>query len=167
MHLDPMLARCQWLEERAAAAYRSFAATARSTPSLCALWTALAREEEEHARSLVTASASLRLKGTAHQPRLDGWEPAMDEVERCLRTAEELGPGASTDRQLAAALDLEMTELEALRHALLAAGEHPVVAEPTAHALRLAEAAGGFSNDPHVALQAALLRARVRLQKTF
>ena len=86
----------------------------------------------------------------------------MQEVQRCLVAAEDLGREAPTDRQLAAALDLEMTELEALRYALLAAADRPEMTEPTAHALRLAEAAGAFSNDPHVGLQAALLRAGLK-----
>ena len=157
-----MLARCQRLEERSAAVYRSFAATARSAPSLCALWTALAREEEAHAQSLATARAGRR--GVTGETQLEGWEDAMQEVQRCLVAAEDLGREAPTDRQLAAALDLEMTELEALRYALLAAADRPEMTEPTAHALRLAEAAGAFSNDPHVGLQAALLRARARLE---
>ena len=50
MRLDDMLDRCQRLEERAAALYRSYAASTRAEPSACALWTELAREEEEHAR---------------------------------------------------------------------------------------------------------------------
>jgi rubrerythrin len=163
MDIDRMLARGQRLEERAAAAYRSFAATARSAPPLCALWTALAREEEAHAQSLATARAGRR--GVTGETQLEGWEDAMQEVQRCLVAAEDVGALASTDRQLAAALDLEMTELEALRHALLAAADRPEMTEPTAHALRLADAAGTFSNDPHVGLQAALLRARAHLEQ--
>jgi len=163
MELDRMLARCRRLEERAAAVYRSFAATARSTPPLCALWTALAREEEEHARSLTMARTAR--KGATGETQLEGWEEAIEEVQRCLAAAEDLGPGAPTDRQLAAALELEMTELEVLRHALLAAADRPEFTEPSAHALRLADAAASFSNDPQVGLEAALLRARTRLEQ--
>jgi rubrerythrin len=163
MELDRMLARCWRLEERAAAVYRSFAETARSTPPLCGLWTALAREEEEHARSLARACHGRR--GVAGETQLEGWEDAIEEVQRCLAAAEDLGPGAPTDRQLAAALDLEMSELEALRHALLAATDQPEFAEPSAHALRLVDGAVTFSSDPHVGLQAALLRAQVRLKR--
>lgn len=157
-----MLARCRRLEERAAAVYRSFAATDRSAPPLCALWTALAREEDEHARSLITARAAH--EGATGETQLEGWEDAIEEVQRCLTAAEDLGPGAPTDRQLAAALDLEMTELEALRYALLAAADRPEHTEPSTHALRLADAALKFSNDPHVGLQAALLRAQTRFK---
>jgi rubrerythrin len=164
MEVDRMLARCGRLEERAAAIYRSFAVSARSVPPLCALWTALAREEEEHALSLATARAGRR--GATGETQLEGWEDAIEEVQRCLAEAEHLDPWAPTDQQFAAALELEMTELDALRHALLAAADRRELTEPSAHALRLAEAAATFSKDPHVSLQAALLRARARLQQT-
>jgi rubrerythrin len=55
MDLDHMLDRCRQLEERAGALYRSFAANSRGNPRLYALWTRLAAEEDEHARSLVRA----------------------------------------------------------------------------------------------------------------
>ena len=100
-----MLARCQRLEERAGAVYRSFAATARSAPSLCALWTALAREEEAHAQSLASARAGRR--GVTGETQLEGWEDATQEVQRCLVAAEDLGPEAPTDRQLNAVAELD------------------------------------------------------------
>jgi len=59
MELDEMLDRCRRLEERAGAVYRSYAAATRADPALCALWTALAREEEEHARAIALARARL------------------------------------------------------------------------------------------------------------
>lgn len=162
MQLDTMLDRCRRLEERAGAVYRSYAASARADPVLCALWTALAREEEGHARSIALARS--RLETTAGwRTRLEGWAEALDEVEERLLVAERLGPGATTDRQLSAALDLEMTELEALRQVLLAATNEAEADAVSAHAARLAETARAFSDDPRVLLQAALLRARARL----
>ena len=43
-----MLDRCCGFEIRSAALYRNFAAGARDQPDLCALWTAMAREEDDH-----------------------------------------------------------------------------------------------------------------------
>jgi hypothetical protein len=162
MRLEDLLDRCEGLEERAGALYRAYAAAARAEPRLCALWTALAREEDEHARSIARARAR-QDPSTAGYTRLDGWTEAVEEVERCLAAAESLGGSAGTAAQLAAALDLETSELEALRHALLGAcGEAPGD-ESTEHALRLADAAVRLSDDPQVRLRAALLRARVQL----
>jgi rubrerythrin len=159
MDLSRMVERCRGLEERAAALYRSWAAGARDRPDLSALWTRLARGEEEHARSL----AALRDAG-AERTSLEGWEDALDEIEQCLGTADQLGTSAAPDRQLAAALDLEMTELDALRRTLLvAAGAAlPPLEE---HAEDLANTAVRHSTDPHVQLQAALLLARARLTR--
>src|SRR5262245_22072477 len=162
MQLNALLDRCERLEERAAILYRAYAVASRAEPDLCALWTALAREEEEHAHSI--ALARDRLEPTAGwRTWLDGWEEALAEVDSRLEAAELLGAGVSTGRQLAAALDLEMTELEGLRHVVLAAcgAQHPE--GPDDHSIRLADAAERLSDDPGVRLQAALLRARARL----
>ena len=70
MELERILDRCHALEQRAAAAYRSFAAAARGTPEVCALWTRLAREEEEHARSIATirTASGVRVAETRSSP---------------------------------------------------------------------------------------------------
>jgi hypothetical protein len=162
MRLEDLLDRCERLEERAGTLYRAYAAASRTEPRLCALWTALAREENEHARSIARARAR-QDASTAGRTRLDGWEEAIEEVERCLAAAETLGAEATTAAQLSAALDLETSELEALRHALLGACGEAVGDESTQHALRLADAAVRLSDDAQVRLRAALLRARVQL----
>lgn len=159
-----MLARCHALEERAGALYRSWAARARNDPAACALWTALAREEEEHARTLATAARHVHALRSG--VRIDGWEDALIDVQDRLASGEALGAGTGLDRALAAALDLEMTELDALRHVLLALSHEPGGGgDPSTHASRLAEAATALSEDPHVRLQAALLLARARLRE--
>jgi rubrerythrin len=161
--LETILDRCQALELRAAAAYRTFAATTRGQPEVCALWTELAREEEQHARSIATARAHLR-QGARTRTTIEGWEETIGEVEDRLAVAERLGAGATMAEQLAAALDLEMTELEALRHVVLAAANAPEPDDQSQHAERLADAAETLTDDPQVRLQVALLRARTRLQ---
>lgn len=163
MQLDPILDRCHRLEQRAAAVYRTFAASARPQPEICALWTELAREEEQHAASIAHARARLRLGG---DPRtsIDGWEDGLAEVEERLAVAERLGASASLAQQLAAALDLEMTEVDTFRHVVLAAAHAPEPGEQVSHAERLAEAAESLTADPQVLLQVALLRARTRIE---
>ena len=165
MQLDTMLDRCQRMEERAGALYRAYAAASRTDPPLCALWTALAREEEEHAHSIALARARLE-PSAGWRTSVDGWSDALAEVDAALAAAERLGAEAPMDRQLSAALELEMTELEALRHALLAACRLRAPGASDLHAGRLAEAAARLSRDPQVRLQAALLRARTQLKKS-
>ena len=161
MELERLLDRARQLEERAAAVYRIYAASARIDPPVCALWTDLARDEEAHARSLASAKGGLA-EVTGRLLRVNGWEEALDEIEERLAAAERLGPDAGTDRQLSAALALEMTELEGLRHLLLELSRCPEDEARGAHAERLADQAARFSQDLQVTLQAALLRARAR-----
>lgn len=156
-----MLDRCRGLETRSAALYRSFAAGARDQADICALWTAMAREEDEHVRMLDEARGHLPTIG-AWTTHLSGrWDHVVREVEEKLFEAEQLAGGAGTDQQLAAALELELTEIEALLQMLVAMSRRrpprPVAED---HALRLADAAERFSTHPRVRQQAALLRAR-------
>ena len=163
MQLGLMLDRCRRLEERAAALYRAYAASARAEPAFCALWTALAREEEAHAHSIAVAHAKLEAT-EGWRTHLDGWAEALAETERRLEGAERLRGETSTARQLSAALDLEMSEIDALRHVVLAACHEPATDAPDTHAERLADEASRLTDDPHVRLQVALLRARARLR---
>jgi rubrerythrin len=162
MELELLLDRCHGLELRAAAAYRSFAAAARGQPELCTLWTQLAREEELHAKSIARARGLLGLKGKS-RVSVDGFDEALAEVDTRLTGAERLGAGATTAEQLSAALDIEMTELEAARLTLLNAS-HVAPGEQEDHAERLARLAETLSDDPHLRLQVALLRARAHIR---
>ncbi len=157
-----MLDRCLGLETRSAALYRSFAAGTRDRPDLSALWIAMAREEEEHARILDDARARLPTI-EAWLTQIPGkWPDVVREVEAKLSEAELLAGGAGPDQQLAAALELEMTEIDSLRQMLVGVSEHrPPRPIAQNHVLRLADAAERFSADPQVRQQAALLRARV------
>jgi hypothetical protein len=157
-----MLDRCCELEARSAALYRRFAACARDRPDLCALWTTMAREEDDHARTLSATRGRL--------PVLEAWvtdlSPRWDEVvrrtEAKLSEGERLADCADIDQQLATALELEMTELEPLRQMLIATGRRrpprPLVYD---HMSRLADAAERHSRQPFVRRQAELLRARM------
>jgi hypothetical protein len=163
MDLEAILDRCHRLEQRAAALYRSFAAASRAHPDVCSLWTSLAREEEEHARSITEAHVRLP-REIEEQGSVDGWDEALTEVERRLDLCEQLGVDAPLAQQLAAALELELTALEAARQAVLAAARAPASDRQHEHAERLAAAAERLTDDPQVRLQVALLRARARLQ---
>lgn len=163
MELELLLDRCRDLELRAAAAYRSFAAGSRWHPQLCTLWTQLAREEEQHGQSIARARGLVGFKGRS-RVWVDGWDEALAKVDACLTAAERLGAGATTAKQLSAALDIEMSELEAARVAVLNASDVHIGADPMDHAERLASVAETYSDDPHLRLQVALLRARTRIR---
>ena len=164
MELERLIGRCEGLEERAGALYRDWATRARENPRLCSLWTALAREEEEHARSLHVAGRS---PAPASRGSIDvtGWEDAIAAVEERLITAERLGEGATGDHMLAAALELEMTELETMRRALVALAGRPA-RHGEDHASSFAHEATRVSNDPHVGLLAELLLAEAQVKRS-
>ncbi len=164
MQLAEIMERVEACERRAAALYRTFAARSRSDPALCALWTTLAREEEDHARRLAAARERTDVTD-ALRTRVEGWDETLTAAEQALDAAEALRAGADLDAHLSAALDLELTELDALRHALLAASGHGIKTtdEGKGHADRLAHVALARSGDGHVRMLATLLLARARL----
>lgn len=164
MILADMLTRSRAAEEAAATLYRRWAAAARNDPRLCALWTALARDEEAHGRAIATAQRDLPVV-SGWRTRVDGWRESLDTIEERLRAAERLAPDAGVEQQLGAALELELTEMDALRLLLLdLTGAPPPVEDEDSHACRLADAASALTADPGVGLQAALLRARARMR---
>jgi rubrerythrin len=163
MRLADILDRAEALEMRAAALYRGFAATRRDDAELAALWTTLAAEEDGHARSIRTARSRLSAVDSLTTV-VEGCDAALTEVAQRLHQAENLDADASTDRQFAAALDLELSELETIRRIGLRASHAPAIMEPEeAHLHRLADTAMQRSHDGHVRLGAALLLARARL----
>lgn len=163
MELDHLLARCRACEERAAAIYRRFAARTRRDPAMCALWTALARDEESHAALLTQAERWLDRADGWHTA-LEGWDEALAEIEERLEAAEQPHAVDDPDHMLAAALALERTELDTLSRRLLRSTREPMAAEePTAHIDRLL-AAADRSQDHTVRMEAALLRASTALR---
>jgi hypothetical protein len=159
--LEDTLDRCCSFETRSAALYRSFAAGASDQPDLCALWTAMAGEEDDHARILNDTRRHLPTIEAWTTQLSARWDKVVREVETKLSEAELLSRGAGVDQQLAAALELEMTEIEPLRQMLLAVSRRrPPRPIAEAHALRLVDAAERFSAHPHVRQLAALLRDR-------
>jgi hypothetical protein len=162
MQLADVLEVCSRMEARAAAVYRAFAACMRAEPQVAALWEAMAAEEDQHAASI--GSARFELPSTCGwRVRMDGWEESIGAITASLDRAERLPADASIDQQLAAAFDVEMSEMEALRHAALAAGRQRYDGGGGDHLARLADVAAQRSSDPHVLMQATLARARARV----
>jgi hypothetical protein len=160
VRLIDLLERAEALEQRAAALYRRFAASRCDDPELTALWTDMATEEEDHAQSVRQAREAIGVDNVS----VEGCGDALADIAQRLRHAESLRADASPDRQLSAALDLELSELESLRLLMLQASRH--VDGPEAqhrHLQRLADVAMHRSEDGHVRLGAALLLARLRL----
>jgi hypothetical protein len=119
------LDRCCDFETRSAALYRSFAAGVSDQPDLCALWTAMAGDEADHARLLHDTRHRLPTS-EGWVTHLSGrWDKVVREVETKLSEAERLSRTASVDQQLAAALELEMTEIEPLCQMLVAVAAPP------------------------------------------
>jgi len=162
VRLADMLDRCRQLEERAAAVYRGFLAAEKHDHELAVLWTAMAADEDEHAESILETQRSLT-SAECDAIAIDGCEAALASVAERLRRAETLGSDATTDSRLGAALDLELSELEAARRICLQAGGRPLSAEHS-HLRHLADTAMRRSRDEHVRLGAALLLARYRLR---
>jgi rubrerythrin len=164
MQLDRLLCRCRGLEARAAAVYRTFAARTRDDPAICATWTALARDEDAHAHALARAESWLDAP-RGWQTSLDGWNDELAEIERRLANAERPEIGADVERQLVAAIALERTELDTLYHRLLSLIPLRDRLHADGHTGRLLALAAQHDHDPAVAMEAALLRARLRLRK--
>ena len=163
VELASLLERCRAFEERAAAAYHRFAAGAGATPESRALWTRLAGEEEAHARAITLALRDLE-PTSGWRTTVDGWNETIEDIDRRLAQAEALPADASLDQRLAAALDIEASELEALRRVVVAASTRSLPTDLSdEHASRLATEATALSNDPDVGLRAAVVRARALL----
>jgi len=129
---------------------------------VCKLWTALAREEEEHARTLERAGRLLEPTDGWHVT-LDGWEDALAEIDERMQRAEDPRIGGDFDRQLMAALALERTEMDHLYHRLSRLTRTPV-GSTDEHLERLLSAAERCTN-PEVQMQAGMLRARMLLAR--
>lgn len=162
MLIGELLDRSAALEERTGRLYRRFAAGARGA-ELARLWWELAAEEALHAAAVRDARARMTF-GTARRTRVDGWAEALADVEARLQRAEALGPEATSDEQLCAALGLEASEIDVVRRAAMAAASPDAGAvQEERHAHRLAAAALRLSSHPQVRLAATTLLARERL----
>jgi rubrerythrin len=161
MDLAHLIPRCRSYERRAAEIYRTFAARTRAEPEVCALWTALARDEEQHAQTLEQAARLLEATD-GWRVSLDGWDEALAEIDERMQQAEDPRIGADLDRQLVAALALERTEIDHLSHHLGHLTRMRIAAAE-GHLDRLL-AAAERRTDPAVRMQVGMLRARLRLQ---
>jgi rubrerythrin len=165
MHLDALLDRCLAVERRAAALYRRFAAQAGAGSDLHAVWTRLAAEEDEHAAALAIARATID-PAVGAQSEVGGWQEALEAAGDALARGEEAA-APTADDQLTIALDLERTEIDALRQLLVALADQGAEAgaATSRHALELADVAARHSNDARVRLREAMIRAHARLDQ--
>ncbi len=162
MQLSDVLVSCGRMEERAAALYRRFAREAGSHSPYAPLWEDMAREEDQHAAG-VHAAVMTMPSNYGWRVRLDGWTDAMEAITAALDRAEALPPTASDDERAAAALDVELGEMDALRHAAVAAASRRAPEADVDHVSRLADAALAHSSDPHLLALADIARVRRRL----
>jgi hypothetical protein len=163
MRLAAALDRCLSLERRVGDLYRRFADASQPHADLRAVWQRLAGEEDEHAAAVAIARATIDPE-VGDRSHVDGWAATLARVEEVLAEGESL-VDASLDDQLALALDLECTEIEALRQVLLAmSGQADAAGTATSqHALELADVAARHSRDARVRLREAMVRAHERL----
>lgn len=162
MQWSDVLDICARNEERAAALYRRFARQTEDDSPCRELWGAMAAEEDQHAASIREARRDLPYMQGWHV-HLEGWSDAMRAIDESLQRGERLPPDAGTDRRLAAAFDIELGEMDALRHAALGPGHHTDPETDGDHLARLAALATRCSSDPHVLTLATIARARRRL----
>jgi hypothetical protein len=166
VRLADFLDHAEALETRTAALYRRFAAEQLDDADLATLWAELAAEEDSHAASIREARSRLT-PPERDLSTVSGCEEALADIMDRLRRAESLGcdgSDVSADRRLSVALDIELSELEALRRlALHASGLSDGAPTDQTHVHRLADTARRRSRDEHVRLGAALLLARERL----
>jgi len=163
MELAAILERSIAVERRAGGLYRRFAAAPDARGGLRTVWLRLAAEEDEHAAALTLALATLD-PAVGARSRVEGWDDALARAEEVLADGERvLAP--SLDDQLALALDLERTEIDALRELLLALSDQAVETgtATSRHALELADVAARHSTDPRVRIREAMVRAHQRL----
>jgi hypothetical protein len=163
VRLGDLLDHAEALERRTAALYRRFAAAQLDDPHMATLWADLAAEEDAHAGSIRDARSQLTPE-ERDLSTVSGCETALADIMERLRRAEGLGSEVTADRRLSVALDIELSELEALRRlALDASGLSDGPPTDQTHVHRLANTARERSRDEHVRLGAALLLARERL----
>ena len=163
MRLVALFRRCRALERRAAAVYHSFAGVTRDGPAFRTFWTSLSHEEEEHDH-LLAFIQKVRSATDMNETTVSDCCEALDEVEIRMRAAEHVPTNATSDTMFSAALQLELSELDAVvGYALQAAGGVPSLAIRPDHAEGLARFALDHSQDPRVLLEARLVQVRARL----
>jgi rubrerythrin len=121
MDMLALLERCVGLEHGAAALYDTLAARSAADPELVALWSAMARDEREHARKLATWRDLLAAEPAEHRPQASGFTTDIEAVEALLADARARAPHADEEEAFALALALEASEIDAIYTTLLQA----------------------------------------------
>lgn len=167
MEIANLLTRCIALEHGAGEIYRTLEARAPDG-ELAALWAAMARDENEHARKLTAWRTLTVAEAPGRRTAADGFDEDVLGLEGLLSFQRERAARATTaDDAFAIALALETSELDAIYTTLLQASpmaRFPDVretfrAESAGHHERLLAAIAARSRDEHNRLAAAVLAA--------
>jgi rubrerythrin len=121
MDILTLLERCVGLEQGAATVYETLAARCASDPELVELWSAMARDEREHARKLSTWRDLLACEPADHRPQASGFAAGVEAVEALLADARARASRADEEQAFALALSLEASEIDAIYTTLLQA----------------------------------------------
>jgi rubrerythrin len=155
MDILPLLDRCIAIERAVAEIYDAFAARTVSDSELRELWSALAQDERQHAGKLASWRELVVGEDAGHRTAAEGFEDAVREAEALLIAARERIPEVRTpDDAFAIALELEMSEIDAIYTALLQSS--PLARYPDIAETRRREV------DPHHEALVRAVRARSR-----
>jgi rubrerythrin len=169
MDILPLLERCIAIERTAGEIYATLARRTVGDSELRQFWTAMADDERRHAAKL-EAWRQLSAAGRPEERAVaEGFEEGVAEIEELVaRAREEVEHVASADDGFAIALELEMSELDAIYTTLLQSSpfsRYPDVAETQQrevadHHEALVRAVRARSRDEQNLTRAALIAAK-------
>jgi rubrerythrin len=119
MDILTLLERCVGIEQGAAELYETLAARCAADRELVELWSALARDEREHARKLATWRDLLAREPAGQRPQASGFGAGVAAVEALLADARARAPHADEEEAFALALAVEASEIDAIYTTLL------------------------------------------------
>ena len=169
MDILPLLDRCIAIERSAEQIYTALARRTEGDSELQQFWTAMADDERGHARKL----EAWRQLSAAQRPEersvAEGFDVVVTEIEALVKQArEEVDHVSCADDGFAIALELEMSELDAIYTTLLESSplaRHADVAETrqrdvAGHHEALVRAVRARSRDEQNLTRAALIAAK-------
>ena len=120
MDIVPLLERCIAVERQVGEVYDRLAERAAGDSELREFWGAMAQDEREHARKLEAWRGLAATEDVAHRSAAAGFEADLAEIEQLVAEAGRQAAGVqSVDDAFAIALELEMSELDAIYTTLL------------------------------------------------
>jgi rubrerythrin len=169
MDILPLLDRCIAIERSAEQIYTTLARRTEGDSELQQFWTAMADDERRHARKLEAWRQLSAAQPPEERAVAEGFDAGVTEVEELVtRAREEAEHVSCADDGFAIALELEMSELDAIYTTLLQSSplsRHADVAETQQHELAghheaLVRAVRARSRDEQNLTRAALIAAK-------